>query len=134
MISVDVTVKNLEGFDDQFDEIFKAIDANLSEVASVVKQEADASTEFKDKTGYLRQRNKKRKSLFEDGGYIVYNRSPHAHLVEYGHVKMLPVKGADGKWVIRTTGERVPAHPFMRKALERGIDYTVTHMPTRSEE
>lgn len=114
MIEADVTVKNIEGFDSQFDDVFEAIEANLGEIASIVKTEADNTAEFVDKTGKLRKGNRKSKSRFEDGGYIVYNREPHAHLVEYGHV-MLTSKGEATKL------GRVPAHPFMRKALEAGI-------------
>lgn len=116
MIHADVTVRGIEGFDDQFDEVFLAVDANLSEIASVVKASADSSTEFVDKTGYLRKRNRKSKSRFDGGGYIVFNTSPHAHLVEYGHVKF--VNGLP-------TGERVPAHPFMRKSLEIGLSAAI---------
>lgn len=123
MIQASVTVKNIEAFDSQYDDVFLAIDANLNEIASIVKAAADATAEYKDKTGYLRRHTKKRKSKFVDGGYIVFNNAPHAHLIEYGHVKFLFGK---------ITGERVPAHPFMRKALAAGINAAIASMPKRS--
>ena len=61
-----------------FDAVFSAIaadvDAGLSEVASVVLDEAKASSDFIDRTGNLRKSIRKRKSRFENGGYIVFAR------------------------------------------------------------
>ena len=112
MFKANVSVKNIDGFDAQLEDVLDAIEDNLDDIAKVVKAEADTTAEFVDKTGLLRKSNKKRKSKFEDGGYIVFNRAPHAHLVEFGHVKFL---------FGHPTGERVPAHPFMRHALEKGF-------------
>jgi hypothetical protein len=116
LMSAEVTVKNIEGFDEQFDDIYREIDADLNAIAAFVKEEAVSTTAFKNKTGNLRKSIKKYKSRFEDGGYIVYAKGHHAHLVEYGHVMFL-----NGY----PTGKRVPAHPFLRPALEKGISKAV---------
>jgi len=118
MIQAHVSIRNMDGFDAQLSEVLEAIDQNLNEVANFVLAEAKASTGFSDKTGNLRASIKKRKSRFEDGGYIVFARGAkdakgyHAHNVEFGHVMI-----AWGK----VTGKRVPAHPFLRPAKEKGI-------------
>jgi hypothetical protein len=122
-----VNVKNIEGFDSQFEEVFLVIEANLKEVAGFVKQEADTTAEFVDKTGTLRNGNKVSKSRYPEGGYIVFNKQPHAHLVEYGHVQ-LTAKGGPTK-----APGRVVAHPFMRKALEAGITMAIAELPKKSE-
>jgi len=127
MLRADVEVRNIEGFDSQFEEVFLAVDANLSEIADTIKEEADNTTEFEDDTGDLRKGNRKRKSRYEEGGYIIYNREPHAHLVEYGHVMLTK----DGR---PTKLGRVPPHPFMRRALEKGITKAIAEMPKKSEE
>lgn len=111
MFKANVRVENIEGFDMQFEELLKAIDHNLEAVSSVVEHSAINSVRFVDKTGHLRRNIKKRKSKFKDGGYIVMATSPHAHLVEFGHVEVL--------FGVRT-GRRVPPHPFLRKAVEEG--------------
>ena len=112
-----------------FDAVFSAIaadvDAGLSEVASVVLDEAKASSDFIDRTGNLRKSIRKRKSRFENGGYIVFARGAnnkdsesesskgyHAHLVEFGHVLVA--------WG-RVTGKRVLPHPFLRNARTKGF-------------
>ena len=112
MIKANVTTKDLEGWDAQLDEVMEAIDANLNEVAKVVLTAAKTTSAFSDKTGLLRSKISKKKSKFENGGYIIEAKAPHAHLVEYGH--MLVFFG-------RVTGKRVPAHPFMRPAKEIGL-------------
>jgi hypothetical protein len=127
MFKATVSVKNIEGFNSQFDEVFLAIEANLREVAGYVKSEADTTAEFADKTGTLRKGNKLRKSRYLEGGYIVFNKEPHAHLVEYGHVQ-LTSKGEATK-----APGRVAAHPFMRKALEKGITMAIAELPKKSE-
>ena len=93
-------------------EIEAFVDANLSDVATAVKAAAKASAEFVDDDGLLRKSIKKKKSRFENGGYIVYSKAPHAHLVELGHVMIA--------WG-RVTGKRVKPHPFLRKARNAGI-------------
>ena len=128
MFEARVNVRNIEGFDSQFEEVFLAIDANLREIAGFVKAEADTTAEFVDKTGNLRSGNKLSKSRYLEGGYIVFNKKPHAHLVEYGHVQLTSKGGAT-----KAPG-RVVAHPFMRKALEAGITKAVTELPKKSEE
>lgn len=120
MIKARVRLENMDAFDASIDEVRRAVDEyGIEPAADIVKEEADATAEFADKTGKLRKGNKKRKSKFEDGGFIVYNRQPHAHLVEFGHV-MLDKAGDPTKL------KRVPAHPFMRRALEKSIARIVT--------
>jgi len=127
MIKAGIRLENMDAFDTIPDEVRLAVEAyGLSPAADIVKAEADVTAEFADKTGKLRKGNKKRKSRFEDGGYIVYNREPNAHLVEFGHVMLT----SDGK---PTKLRRVPAHPFLRKALENGIVKIVSHFRGSSE-
>ena len=116
LMSAHVRVADLDGLDAQLGEIMDAIDQNLEETAQFVEREAQISAAFQDKTGKLRKKIKLKKSKFEDGGWIVEARAPHAHLVEFGHVKFL--------WG-KPTSERVPPHPFLRPALEKGIRYAV---------
>lgn len=116
MIKSKVRVENIEGLDAQIDEVIRAIEGNLDIVAEDVKTEAQSTSMFADKTGNLRKSIGKRKSKFENGGYIVYARAPHAHLIEYGHYLIA--------WG-HSTGRRVAARPFMRKAVERGISKAV---------
>jgi hypothetical protein len=111
-----VKVVNLDGLDASLFEIMDAIDQNLEETAQYVATEAKITSAFQDKTGKLRKAIKLKKSKFEDGGYIVVARAPHAHLVEFGHVLIA--------WG-RVTGKRVPPHPFLRPALEKGVRYAV---------
>ena len=112
MIQAAVTVKDIEGFDAQLEEVFVSIESNLEEIASVVQTGAKNTTLFKDKTGTLRKSIGMRKSKFEDGGYIVVATAPHAWLVEYGHVD-------------QRTGERVDPRKYMRTALEKGITHAI---------
>ena len=112
MIKANVTTKDLEGWDAQLDEVMEAIDANLNEVAKVVLTAAKTTSAFSDKTGLLRSKISKKKSKFENGGYIIEAKAPHAHLVEYGHVLI---------FFGRVTGKRVQAYPFMRPAKEIGL-------------
>ena len=116
LMSAHVRVADLDGLDAQLGEIMDAIDQNLEETAQFVEREAQISAAFQDKTGKLRKKIKLKKSKFEDGGWIVEARAPHAHLVEFGHVKFL--------WG-KPTSERVQPHPFLRPALEKGIRYAV---------
>lgn len=122
MIKGRVSLTNIEGFDGQLAEIIRAVDANLNEVADIVHREAKASTAFKDRDKHLRPSIRKRKSKFENGGYIVQasgkgkDKGYHAHLVEFGHVAIPPGN---------LPGRRVPAHPFMRPALEVGLKKAV---------
>lgn len=95
---------------EQCDEIF-------SEIADIVLHEAQTTAAFTDRTGNLRGSIRKLKSKYDNGGYIVVasggkGKGAHAHLVEFGHIKWL--------WG-QETSEKVPANPFMRPALEKGI-------------
>lgn len=116
MMSAHVRVTDIDGLDASLAEIMDAIDQNLEATAQFVEQEARVSAAFQDKTGKLRKSIKLKQSKFEDGGWIVVARAPHAHLVEFGHVKWL--------WGKPTSG-RVPPKPFLRPALEKGIRYAV---------
>jgi HK97 gp10 family phage protein len=118
MIKMSVRVDNINGLDAQFGEVVAAIEANLETVAANVAANAKSSAAFADKDGNLRKSISYKKSKFENGGFIVAARAPHAHLVEFGHV-MLNKFGAPTKL------RRVPAHPFLRKAVEQGIKEAV---------
>ena len=120
MIKAGVSLKNMEGFDYQLEEVVKAIEHNLNEVAQIVETDAKATSAFIDITGNLRDSIKKRKSRYEDGGYIVMasgrgkKKGYHAANVEFGHALI-----AWGNPPKKTT--RVAPRPFMRPALEQGI-------------
>jgi hypothetical protein len=116
LMSAKVSLKDIDQLDVALADILKAVDQRLEDTAEVVEREAKTTSSFTDKGGKLRKSISKQKSKFEDGGWIVVARAPHAHLVEYGHVKFL--------WG-RPTGERVAPRPFLRPALEKGIRYAV---------
>ena len=60
-------------------------------------------------SGYLLKRFKRNRSNFSRQQFIAGCSAPHAHLLEYGHVK----------WIYgKNTGEHVPASPFIRPAEE----------------
>ena len=61
------------------------IDSALGTVAAQVFEKAKSSTAFRDKTGRLRQSIWIYRSKYKDGGYVVYVKAPHSHLVEFGH-------------------------------------------------
>jgi len=58
-------------------------------------------------SGNLKSRIKGKRSRFNQQQYIAGASAPHAHLLEYGHIKWL--------WG-ENTGEHVPASPFIRPA------------------
>ena len=89
------------------------MNAILLAAAQDVGFEARRTAAFVDKTGKLRNCIKMEPSKFEDGGYIVTARSPHAHLVEFGHLLVKKTKGG----IVKVIGH-VPAHPFLRPALD----------------
>lgn len=120
-----------EGFASQMAQNEEEINKLLRKIATFVRDDAKTSAKtiekgFDDLTGNLRRSIGMRKSKFIRGGYIVKasgrNRAEgatgakgfHAHLIEFGHVKVL--------WGKRTS-ERVRPHPFMRPALEKGLRY-----------
>lgn len=121
MIKMSVQV-NIDGLDVALEEIVTAINGNLDAVATQVETEARSSAAFIDKTGNLRKSIKKRKSKFTDGGYIVEasgrgkSKGYHAANVEFGHVMIA--------WG-NPTGKRVPAHPFLRPAVEKAFKVAV---------
>ena len=92
------------------------IDSDLGGIAAQVFEKARGTTAFRDKTGRLRQSIWIYRSKFRDGGYVVYVKAPHSHLVEFGHVQM----GRDG-----TVLGHVPGKHFLRKArnaVRRKVD------------
>lgn len=125
LMSARARVEHTKSIEATLAEVARAIDSNLEDTANYVLNEAEQSLEFKDKTGNLRRSIRLKKSKFLDGGYIVIasgkNKSKsirgfHAHFVEFGHVEVL---------FGRPTGRRVPPHPFLRQALEKGIRFAV---------
>lgn len=116
MIKSKVRLVETESVDAKIDEILDAIDANLEETANEVFENAKSTSLFADKTGDLRNSIKKKKSKFENGGYIVETKAPHAHLIEFGHVLI---------YMGRVTGRRVAPRPFMRQALEKGHEFAL---------
>lgn len=124
MIRLGIRVENIEGLDLQFEKIVEILGSNLEEVAVLVHHEAKTTAAFVDRTGNLRVSIRKRKSKFEGGGFIIVasgrgkDKGYHAHLVEFGHV-MLTHAGMPTKL------GRVPAHPYMRPAAEKGIQKAI---------
>lgn len=123
-----VTISNIDsGFAEQLLRNEEVVDSFLEEVARFVRDDAKGTAAFVDRTGNLRKSIGMRKSKFPKGGWIVKAagrnkingstraRGFHAHLVEFGH-RMVTSSGRD-------TGKRVPPHPFMRPALEKGKAY-----------
>lgn len=117
-----VSISEIDGLDAIASEVEEAIDTYLEDVANYVFDEAKESLAFQDKTHNLRNSIKLRKSRFPKGGYIVRasgankDKGYHAHLVEYGHIAIPPGE---------LEGMRVPPHPFLRPALEKGIAFAV---------
>lgn len=100
-------------FADALKNIKGDVDALLLEAAQDVGFEARRTAAFVDKTGKLRNSIAMQPSKFPDGGYIVVARSPHAHLVEFGHLLVKKTKTG----IVKIIGH-VPAHPFLRPALD----------------
>lgn len=99
------------------------IDSDLGGIAAQVFEKAKSSTAFRDKTGRLRQSIWIYRSKYKDGGYVVYVKAPHSHLVEFGHA----VVTKDGK----VLEHRVPGKFFLRKArnsVRRTVDETLRGM------
>lgn len=113
MIKASVELEDIDGLlDVQLAEVVAAIEYNLKEIAEDIRDNAKATSDFVDKTGCLRKSIKMKKSKFEDGGFIVYSKTPHTHLIEYGHVALPPGD---------LPGHRVPPHPFLRNSRDKGI-------------
>lgn len=118
--------------DDDFAKVLQEIeafsDAQLEKVAEAIVAEAKTSTAFQDYRGTPREpaykaaarkgpyKNLRKKIRHwwskKDECWIVSASAPHAHLVEFGHVLVTP----KGKVV-----GHVPAHPFLRPAVESVI-------------
>lgn len=92
-----------------------ALFERVDEIAEDVVDEARRSTAFKDKTGDLRKSIKVVKKKRRDDGEDTYVAAtdPASHLVEFGHVQTNRKKEVIG---------HVPAHPFLRPALEKVIN------------
>lgn len=119
-----VQIENLDsGFTSQLKGNREEIDKFLNKVATKLHEEASTTADYIDKTGTLRKRTKKKKSKFEDGGFIVFAAAPHAHLVEWGH-EMVTTKGVP-------TGKRVPPRSFMRNAEDKAAAYALTLLSGR---
>jgi len=121
-----VTVGDLdEAMREAIAQVKGGVDNLLSETATFIRDDAQRTSDFIDRSGNLRKSIRKRKSKFIDGGYIVSasgrNRSDekgfHAWLVEFGHVKVL---------LGRRTSDRVKARPFMRKAKAKGLAHIMS--------
>ena len=98
-------------------------DQVAKDVANYVKQLAENTSAFYDKTGKLRKSFKvSRKRDGEDIVWIVRNVAPHAHLVEFGHMQVSP----DGKRLGHT-----PAHPYLRPAADKGIQEAIARFGAR---
>ena len=99
------------------------IDSDLGGIAAQVFEKAKSSTAFRDKTGRLRQSIWIYRSKYKDGGYVVYVKAPHSHLVEFGHMQV----AKDGKTVLK----QVPGKHFLRKArnaVRRKVDTMLQDM------
>ncbi|MCG4632353.1 HK97 gp10 family phage protein [Bilophila wadsworthia] len=99
------------------------IASDLGGIAAQVFEKAKSSTAFRDKTGRLRQSIWIYRSKYKDGGYVVYVKAPHSHLVEFGHA----VVTKDGK----VLEHRVPGKFFLRKArnaVRRKVDTMLQDM------
>lgn len=99
------------------------IDSALGTVAAQVYEKAKATTAFRDKTGKLRRSIWIYRSKYENGGYVIYVKAPHSHLVEFGHVQV----AKDGKTVLK----QVPGKHFLRKArnaVRRKVDAMLQDM------
>lgn len=92
------------------------VDERCELLAHEVAAYAEHSTAFEDQSGVLRDSIRALKSKFKDGGWIVMVDVPHAHLVEFGHVKVL--------WGKRTY-QMVPPKPFLRPAMDRVIAHAI---------
>lgn len=90
------------------------VSKNEELVAKEIESWAMNSAGFADKTGKLRSKIKAYPSKFVDGGWIVGAWAPHAWLVEFGH-EMIDWRTG------RKLETDVPAHPFLRPALQQGI-------------
>lgn len=106
-------------------DIVGSVDEELSLAADDVERTAKSTAAFKDKSGTLRKSISKKQSKFEGGGFIVTARSPHAHLVEFGHILVLKDKNG----IVRVAGH-VPAHPFLRPALDAARSRLIAKLQT----
>lgn len=91
-------------------DVARYVGENLEELAGEIEDEAKATDFPTSKTGALKRSIKSQKSRYENGGYIVKATAPHAHLVEFGHLLVLPGGIVAG---------HVPAHPFLHSARNK---------------
>jgi hypothetical protein len=119
MLKANVSILGMAGLDDQLDDLIKSLEGKEEIIANNVAANAIASSAFSDgKTGKLRKSIKARESKFENGGWTVEVKAPHAHLVEYGHV-MLTHEGKPTKKGF------VPGRPFLRPAVEQAYSAAI---------
>ena len=103
------------------------IDSDLGGIAAQVFEKAKASTAFRDKTGRLRQSIWIYRSKYKDGGYVVYVKAPHSHLVEFGHDLVVEKDGT----VVKHVPNYVTGTHFLRKArnaVRRKVDTILQDM------
>lgn len=108
------------------------IDSDLGGIAAQVFEKAKSSTAFRDKTGRLRQSIWIYRSKYKDGGYVVYVKAPHSHLVEFGHEQI--AKDGETRLMVTKDGQvldHVPGKHFLRKArnaVRRKVDTMLQDM------
>ena len=114
-------------------EIVKKVEyKGLRKALNILKQAAVENTPL-GRTGNLRkgwtqQKRKYGRSLVV--GKLI-NTAPHAHLVELGHRLVIPVEDGHrvkGKGRGTDTGRRVPAHPFLRPALDTKSEQCIAEL------
>jgi len=103
------------------------IDSALGTVAAQVYEKAKATTAFRDKTGKLRRSIWIYRSKYENGGYVIYVKAPHSHLVEFGHDLVVEKDGT----VVKHVPNYVTGTHFLRKArnaVRRKVDTILQDM------
>jgi len=101
VIPIEAIMQEVSGWADEI------IDAAADAAVKEIRQNARAR--FGKVTGNLLRRIRKKKSKINKGQVLAGAFAPHAHLLEYGHLKVL--------WGHRT-GEHVPGVPFVGPAEE----------------
>ena len=72
------------------------------------------------------------RSKYKDGGYVVYVKAPHSHLVEFGHEQI--AKDGETRLMVTKDGQvldHVPGKHFLRKArnaVRRKVDAMLQEM------
>lgn len=105
------------GFPDKVDlsHFQKILDRDLEVIAKNTETNAKRAPSFDDKSGELRKSiglQKKKERGGDDVYYLVRAKSPHAHLIEFGHA------------MVTSTGHTVgyvAARPFLRPAFAKAL-------------